>query len=226
MAARVVHLSKIRENEDHGKKVNDLVNLINHGFDVVEAFVITANAFQDFLTENNLDNKIKHLSLTGAEKHVNKHLLDSIIPQDLVNEILKAYKNLGAILDDPEVTVNGQKIKGDSSLIEKIKEVWLSGLRDGKIPTIIVKRVHFGKHGKIRTSSKFIHSVLTFSPEEIIKIEGLLDRFKKIFYLPHEIEFTLEKNKILISNIKPEGVNINKVTAPENNYEILRNSAV
>ena len=225
MAARVVFLHELEEESEHlGKKVNDLIHLISHGFEVAQSFVITHQAYLDFLKENNLDNKVKHLLSTGLDKQITKHLDDSKLPGSLVNELLKAYKNLGTVLDDIEVKINGEKIRGDATLVEKIKQVFVSSYPTDKL-NIVVQKVHFGKHGKVRTSSKFINSIHPFSDSETTLLEDMLSNFMKVFYLPHEIDFTLEKGKVIINMIKPEThIAMQDWDLPETHYKITGNS--
>lgn len=224
MAARIFTLSEIlEENESLGKKVNDLINLAAHGFKIADSFVITHQAYLDFLKENNLDNKIKHLLSAGLDKEAIKHLRDSRLPAGLINEILEAYKNLGTVLEDAEVKINGEKIRGDASLIEKIRKLWIA-LYPSENATIIIQRVHFGKHGKVRTSSKFINSIHPFSTNEATLLENMLSKFKNLFFLPHEIDFTLEKGKVIINRIRPE-THVGAENAPhETGYKIIVNS--
>ena len=244
MAARVVSLAEIKEeNESQGIRVNDLINLINHGFDVSDAFVLTQKAYSDFLSHNNLEKKVRHLLTSGASNFVDKHLRQAEIPKNLIDEILKEYKKFGTVLEDASVNVYFsrfsdspiQKIGGDATLLEKIRELWSGRLeggarlldRRGENNTILVQKIHYGKHGKLRTSSKFINTIHSLSDEEIIILENLIAKFKKLFYLPHEIDFTLEKGKVLINKIKPEThVALQNSETPETHYKIIRNSAI
>lgn len=224
MAARVVFFHELKGESEHlGKKINDLINLVAHGFNVAESFIITHQAYSDFLRENNLDNKIKHLVSLGLDKDIQKHLSEVKLPEDLIREIVTAYKNLGTILEDIEVDVNGQRIKGDATLIEKIRQIFISSYPADKL-NIIVRKVHFGKHGKVRTSSKFINSVHPFSDNETALLEDMISKFKSMFYLPHEIDFTLEKGKVLINKIKPETHVPSNDLAQETGYKIIVNS--
>lgn len=224
MAARVLTLSEIlEENESFGKKINDLINLATHGFEIADSFVITHQAYLDFLKENNLDNKIKHLLSAGLDEEAIKHLRNSRLPAVLIKEVLKAYKNLGTVLEDAEVKINGEKIKGDATLIEKVRKLWIT-LYPSENATIIIQKVHFGKHGKVRTSSKFINSIHPFSINETTLLENMLSKFKNLFFLPHEIDFTLEKGKVIINRIRPE-THVGAESAPhETGYKIIVNS--
>lgn len=227
MAARVISLSEIKEeNDSFGQIINDLISLVNHGFETSDAFVITLEAFEDFVKKNNLNKKINHLTSSGAYDHINKHIGQAKLSVDLIKEILNEYKKLGTILEDAEVDLNGEKIKGETSLLEKIRQIFISNFKNNKSVALIVRKLHFGKHGKVRTSSKFVNIAHELSREEIELLENVLSKFKSIFYIPHEIEFTLEKNKVLINKIKPETNVALGLNPTDANYKILKNSAM
>lgn len=227
MAARVVPLSQLKEkNESFGKVVNDLIDLVNQGFETSDAIVVTAEAFSNFINENNLEKKIDHLISSGAHENINKHVDSAHLPNDLIQEIIKEYKNLGTVLEDVEVILNGEKIKGETTLVEKIRQAFISDFKNNKIPTLIVQKVHFGKHGRIRTSSKYLNTVHDLSDEEIKLVEDAVSKFKSIFYIPHEIEFTISNNKVLINKIKPETHVALKGLNVEPDYKIIKNSAL
>lgn len=231
MTARVVPLAEIKEeSEGLGKRVNDFINLINHGFEVADSFIITHKAFLDFLKENNLENKVKHLLSLGLQHAIDKHLKQSKLPKDLTSEILKEYKKFGTVLENADVNVflshfsdsPTQKVGGDAELLEKIKSFWTSSANNS---TLIVQKIHFGKHGKLRTSSNFINTIHSLTRDEIMALENMVSKFKKIFYLPHEIHFTLERNKVLISKINPEThIALHDITDPETHYKVIGNS--
>lgn len=224
MAARVFFLHDLKEEtEEFGEKVKNLLHLISHGFEVAQSFVITNSAYLDFLKENNLDNKIKHLNLAGLEGEIEKHLKDSKLPKSLVREILASYKSLGTTLEDVEVKVNGERITGDAALIEKVRQLFSSSYPTKKL-NIVVQKIHFGKHGRVRTSSKFINSIHPFSENETSLLENMISKFKNTFYLPHEIDFTLEKGKVIINKIRPETQNFVENTSQDTGYRVIVNS--
>lgn len=224
MAARVVSFSDLKEQSEHlGKKINDLIHLVSHGFETAESFVITHQAYLDFLKENNIEDKIKHLNSVGLDDQIERHLSEAKLPENLVKEILSAYRRLGTVLDDIEVDINGQKIKGDAALIEKIKQIFISSYPANKL-NVVVRKVHFGKHGKIRTSSKYINSSHPFNQEEVSLLETMLEKFKSNYYLPHEIDFTIGKGKVIINSIRPE-THVSESNIPhETGYKVIINS--
>lgn len=134
-----------------GGKGANLGEITKAGFNVPVGFVLTSHAYYDFIRENNLSIKIKHLlssanfddskSLEQVSKHIKNVINKGNLSKDLVNEILSAYKKLGEPLvavrssataeDLANASFAGQQetflnVKGDAVLIEKIKEGWAS----------------------------------------------------------------------------------------------------
>lgn len=134
-----------------GGKAANLGEITKAGFNVPNGFVVTSHAYYDFIRENNLSIKIKHLlssanfddskSLEQVSKHIKNVINKGNLSKDLVNEILSAYKKLGEPLvavrssataeDLANASFAGQQetflnVKGDAVLIERIKEGWAS----------------------------------------------------------------------------------------------------
>ena len=170
--ARTAHnlawFSEIDKNDSLvvGKKGVLLGELVNEGFPVPKGFIITANAYYDFIRENNLSVKISHLlstanfdspkSLEQVSKHIQSVILNANLPEELVKEILSAYKKLGGVLKELSVSIefvltndnqnlNSLKslsnIKGDAVLINKIKFVWSQAYS----PKYLIKRQESGQ---------------------------------------------------------------------------------
>lgn len=229
MAALVLSLHEIKEEDEKlGKKIKDLIKLVNYGFDVSESFIVTGEAFIDFVNKNNLGKKVEHLLSSGASSQIDKHIDQAKLSDNLIREILREYKKFGTVLDDVEAIVNGEKVKGETSLIEKIRQIFVSNFKNNtNDPSLVVQKVHFGKHGKVRTSSKFVNTIHSLLPAEILIIENMLSKFKTLFYIPHEIDFTLEKNKVLINKISPEThVALKSTFVQETDYKIIKNSSI
>ena len=138
-----------------GGKGANLGEMTNAGFPVPNGFVVTSHAYYEFIKENKLDIKIKHLlstakfensdSLDKLAKQVKKMVTDGKLSDELSKEIVTAYNKLGGSLEYPLVAVSssataedlanasfaGQQetflnVKGDAVLLEKIKEGWAS----------------------------------------------------------------------------------------------------
>lgn len=160
MAARSHYIAwfpEIHKEDVHlvGGKGANLGEMANAGFPVPNGFVVTSAAYYDFIRENNLKQKIKHLilstnfnnpkSLEQTSVNIKKLILQTSMTDSLVNEIVASYEKLGNLIDEALVAVRssataedlksasfaGQQetflnVKGDAILIEKIKEGWAS----------------------------------------------------------------------------------------------------
>ena len=138
-----------------GGKGANLGEMVGAGFNVPNGFIITSHAYFDFIKENKLDLKIRHLlntanfdnpdSLNQVSSHIKREIISSDLSPTLISEILKAYKLLGGVLSDALVAVRssataedlptasfaGQQdtylnVRGESNLIEKVKEGYAS----------------------------------------------------------------------------------------------------
>jgi pyruvate, water dikinase len=138
-----------------GGKGANLGEITRAGFNVPPGFIVTSKAYFNFIRENNLETKIKHLlhtvnfndqkSLDQVSKHIKSIIIESTISDQLVKDIIQSYRKLGGIINEPLVAVRssgtaedlktasfaGQQetflnVKGDALLIERIKEAWAS----------------------------------------------------------------------------------------------------
>lgn len=138
-----------------GGKGANLGEMTSAGFPVPPGFVVTVNAYQFFLKENNLESKIYPLlnkldvnsapDLEATAKLIQKLLLRSVVPDHVAKEIFSAYKKLSGAFkqelvavrssataeDMPGASFAGQQatffnIKGDASLVSAIRECWAS----------------------------------------------------------------------------------------------------
>ncbi len=149
----VVSLFDVDRNDSLyvGGKGANLGEMLKAGFPVPPGFVVTANAYFEFLTENQLENKISHLlstinfdredSLNQVSNHIQKLIRSARVPEKIASTIFDFYSNLGSPLvavrssatseDSKAASFAGQNetflnIKGDAHLIEKIREAWSS----------------------------------------------------------------------------------------------------
>ena len=135
-----------------GGKGANLGEMIGAHFPVPSGFVITANAYELFLKENNLDKKILHLlgavdfkntdSMSQVSSHIRKLIKTSKIPDDIVSQVFEYYSKLGrnafvAIRssatseDSKKASFAGQNetfldITGEANVIDKIRSAWAS----------------------------------------------------------------------------------------------------
>lgn len=138
-----------------GGKGANLGEMIKAGFPVPPGFIITTRAYSDFMNENDLTKKIKHLlgtvkyddpkSLEKVSSQIKKLILAGVLSEKLVQEIFKAYSHMGGMFKDALVAVRssataedlsgasfaGQQetflnISGEANLLLCIKHVWAS----------------------------------------------------------------------------------------------------
>lgn len=126
-----------------------------------DGFILNPSAFYDFIESNKLETKIQHLlgavheEFESSAKNVKNHILNLILksefPEEIIRNIISEYKKLGDILEEKSVYVcfinencsEEHKIKGDASLVHKIKEKWATiyfpNLPVGN-PTIVIHK--------------------------------------------------------------------------------------
>lgn len=137
-----------------GGKGANLGEMTRAGFPVPPGFVITADAYYQYLQENHLDEKIQeilktviyedHQSLEQASKQIKQLLLQGKLSEDLTRAITSAYDTLGekqdvlvavrssATAEDlPTASFAGQQetflnVKGKAQVLQKVKQAWAS----------------------------------------------------------------------------------------------------
>jgi len=153
----VVWLSGIDKDDSYlvGGKSANLGEMLAAKFPVPPGFVVTSYAYKQFIKENKLEIKIKHLlntihfenpdSLNQVCRHIKKLISTSRVPENVVNEVFSFYKHLGGVFKNPLVAIRssataedskeasfaGQQetflnISGESSLVEHIRLAWAS----------------------------------------------------------------------------------------------------
>ncbi|MFA6252416.1 MAG: PEP/pyruvate-binding domain-containing protein [Candidatus Paceibacterota bacterium] len=133
-----------------GGKGASLGEMTNAGMPIPPGFVVLANTFDEFLKENDLEieikkafEKINYKNINSVEKasaKINSLILMSVIPDNVLKDILKEFKKIKS----PLVAVRSSATAEDSSiaswageletylnvdeknLIESIKECWAS----------------------------------------------------------------------------------------------------
>lgn len=138
-----------------GGKGANLGEMVNFDIPVPPGFVVTSQAYFDFLEKNKLVWKIKQLlsylnpddpsSFSEASTKVQKLIVKGEMDQDLAKEIIDNYLKLGGVLnqalvairssataeDLPTASFAGQQktflnVKGEANVVEKVKECWAS----------------------------------------------------------------------------------------------------
>jgi len=157
MPALVLPFSKIRKEDIPlvGGKGANLGEMYSVGLPVPNGFVVTANAYDYLIDHNSLQPKIISLIRETDVHNTNKLQKASIaiqrlvntadIPQDLIDEIIKSYRDLkpgdknplvavrsSATAEDlPDASFAGQQesyldIKGESNVVQAVRRAWAS----------------------------------------------------------------------------------------------------
>ena len=160
-----------------GKNAN-LGEMTKAGFPVPPGFAITVHAYDQFLTENNLIEKIYHTlnttdvndpaQLNSASRSIQKLITNSKIPDEVGREVILNYKKLSGTFkkalvavrssataeDAPGTSFAGQQasflnISGEANVLEKVKECWASLFTERSIFYRVENKV---KHEKVKVS--------------------------------------------------------------------------
>ncbi len=132
------------DKNEVGIELASLGEVANQRIDIIPGIIITPNAYQAFITGNNLSVQIKHLlgsinherhdSLTQISTYISKHIETGVFPEKIATNLFEKFKKL----DSHTVTLKayyfygntniGQEIfkdvVGESVLIEKIRTSW------------------------------------------------------------------------------------------------------
>lgn len=156
-AHHIAWFSEVRKEDVAlvGGKGANLGEMTSAGFPVPPGFIITSSAYYDFIRENDLNIKIKHLlsttnfedskSLEQVSLHIKKLITNGKLSDQLIKEIVSSYNKLNGPFSHALVAVRssataedlanasfaGQQetflnVKGDAVLLEKIKHGWAS----------------------------------------------------------------------------------------------------
>lgn len=233
----IVPLSKISSDDIElvGEKAANLGEMIKHGFPFPEGFVITQNAYHQFTLNHNLPDKLIRV-IFRAYKRLEHSLKDAAVEIFISNLIKQKKESVIA--------------KGEAVLIEKIKTIWArhsSAIVVRKIPltsnhgimftvdpinsdkTKIViydeeKQNHYEVLKKnLKITFKAIHkgTKQKLKDKQIINIAALGKKLQAYCYFPQEVHFSIERNKIFITNIKPISHIISKFPLKEQQPSLI-----
>ncbi len=136
----------------HGAKLGELSR---EGIPIPEGFIVTTHAFNNFIRENNLPLKAKHLlstvnfndpnSLNQVSQLIKKYFVLGNLSTNFKLDLYNAYKKLGGSMTDAKVKVTHstthdkphhekhkhiKDVKGESSLIQVIMDFWASNFSE------------------------------------------------------------------------------------------------
>ena len=138
-----------------GGKGANLGEMWNAKFPVPNGFAVTVSAYELFLEENKIAEKISEIikdvdvndseQLETVSKKIGKLVVDSKVPDRVIKDVSRAYKKLSGLLrpalvavrssataeDLPGMSFAGQQatylnIKGETELLIKVRECWAS----------------------------------------------------------------------------------------------------
>src|SRR5690349_12504711 len=107
MPKNVVWFSEVDKSDIPlvGGKGANLGEMVRSGFPVPNGFIVTAYAYFQFLKDNDLEMKIKHLinsidfknndTIGKASDHIKTEIVSGHLSDQLVMEVYNAYKKLG-----------------------------------------------------------------------------------------------------------------------------------
>jgi pyruvate,water dikinase len=215
-----------------GGKGANLGEMANAGFPVPNGFVVTSHAYYEFIKDNQLDIKIKHLlstakfdSSTSLDKlsvQIKKLVRQGKLSDDLTKQIVTAYNRLGGALEYPLVAVRSSataedlanasfagaqetflNVKGDAVLLEKIKQGWAS---------LFDARAIFYRH-----QQKFDHIAVGIA----LVVERMIESDKSgVMFTIDPV--TNDKSKIVIEAIYGLGEMIVQGEENPDHYEVLK----
>ncbi|MBN1386720.1 hypothetical protein JW968_07185 [Candidatus Woesearchaeota archaeon] len=133
-----------------GGKGANLGEMFNVGLPIPDGFCVTAQAYEEFIQKNNLAPEMTSIlssldvedteKLQQASAKIEKLILSKQIPDDMKDDIIRSYRNLGGFVavrssataeDLPTASFAGQQatflnIKGNEEVIKAVRECWAS----------------------------------------------------------------------------------------------------
>lgn len=211
-----------------GKKAHELGTLWKLGIPLPNGFVITAEFHKEFLHLTSIDGEIKkvqtmsHPAIAGSLfrlfEPIQKKIMYTHIPQNLVLELHKFYRQLSGIFKEKSLNVfsssfNNEStvftnVRGDANLILKIKTIWSLSL-EKPIAIAVQENIKSEIRGKIQTDNPTSDKKLT--KEQMNKLINYCKIIQKHFYFPYEIEYVVKKSKIFITKISPFTGSVNEL---------------
>jgi len=213
-----------------GGKGANLGEMTRAGFPVPNGFITTSEAYYQYIKENNLTTKIKHListanfdkpeSLLQVSEHIKKEMMRGEVNEEFQRQVFAYYRQLGHSLKDvrvavrssataedlPQASFAGQQetflnVKGEANLMQKIKAAWAS---------LFEARAMFYRH-----EQKFDH----FRVGIAIVVQKMIESEKSgVMFTVDPV--TNDKSKVVIEAIFGLGEFIVQGTVTPDHYEI------
>lgn len=213
-----------------GGKSANLGEMIKAGFPVPGGFALTTTAYYNFLSENDLKTKIRHLlgavdynnseSVEKASSHIKKFILAGKIPEATIKKVFSCYmlmkqpfvavRSSATSEDSKTASFAGQQetflnVKGEANLFESIKKGWASLFE----PRAIFYR-HENKFDHFRVGISLVVQKMIES-----EVSGIMFTIDPV---------TSDKSKIVIEAIYGLGEYIVQGKVTPDHYEVDKNN--
>lgn len=227
----VLNLSNALKNglSTHKTTIPDLIDLASVGVPIPDGFIITTAAYFDFLKSHHLSQRITDLlstihyerpdSLMQVANHIQKMIINTEFSADLIKEINTEYKKLGGLLKNAQVNIGEENnsTKNIIVIIQAVKFVWASrfeaknllaahnqkrNIFSGKNIIYVLKKLNSNCYGKIYTDNLKIDPKTDLKPNHYKSLMEIGKKIKHHFYIPQEIDWVIEKNKIYVVRLK------------------------
>jgi phosphoenolpyruvate synthase/pyruvate phosphate dikinase len=197
-----------------GEKAKKLSELVRIGLPVLNGFVVTASAYNEFLEKNNLSTKIQHLRTSVAQEKlpaaIEKELAKAKIPQNVIDDMLKAYIQLVGHMQHVPLSLTSSissqqiEVKGEANLLLEIKKMWIDVYKDnpeGSIALLVQLTIAVEKSGLFHTDRPDVLS-LPLAEKEKLNIAILLEKAHKHFFFPHTLSWVYGEKNVYITDVK------------------------
>lgn len=222
-----------------GKRAFELGELKYLGIPIPEGFVIKTSFYEEFLEITGISKDIEttkkqyHPSLRDSAQKlyepVRKKIMRTHIPDGLVLELHKFYKQLAGRFKETSVNIFSSSktnkslffsnIKGDANVVLKIKRIWARNF-DNAVAIIVMKNLQSEIKGKLFTDYPTTDKKLT--GKQMNKLIDYCKIIQKHFYFPYEIEYAVNKDKIFITKVNPFTGTVNKSPKPASNKRLQK----
>lgn len=208
------HLHKY-DLDEIGKKAYQLDEFVSLKIPIPDGFVIMPSFFESFLKTTGIGEDIRKIqaishpaikeSMHKLFQPISKKIIHTHIPQELASELHDAYRKLSGLFKEPLLNIytsplKGKKInylnvEGDANFFLTIKKIWSTQIENTP-PIIVQKKIKSNIHGKITTDNPSVY-------EKDKVMVNLVNKIKKYFYFPQEIEYAVFKGKTYITGMEP-----------------------
>lgn len=203
-----------------GKKAFELSELKHLDIPIPDGFIITTSFFEEFLKKTQILKEIEEIKKTyhpslkdsfgKLYEPIQEKLIRIHIPHDLASELHRFYRKLAGHFKEISVNILTSSatnkltifpnVKGDANIITKIKTIWSSHL-ENPVAIIVVENIKSEIKRKIFTDNPTTDNNLTKDQmEKLIKYCRIIQNH---FYFPKEIEYSIKKDKIFITQVNP-----------------------